>query len=178
MQINVTFRHMNSSPSVRGYVEEKLQKVKKYLNEPIEANVVLSTEKFRHTVDVNITANGGVSISGVEILEDLYAAIDNVTAKLERQIKKQLEKVKDTKIKPYQFKMHVLTAGEEKDEEESPRLIIKTAKYSAKPMSVEEAIDQLRTMKNDFIIFTNAETESVNVIYCRKDGNYGLIEPE
>jgi len=178
MQINVTFRHMDSSPNVRGYVEEKLQKVKKYLNEPIEANVVLSTEKFRHTVDVNITANGGISISGVESLEDLYAAIDNVTAKLERQIKKQLEKTKAAKLKPYQFKMHVLTAVEEEVEEESPRPIIKTSKYSAKPMSVEEAIDQLQTMKNDFIMFTNAETETVNVIYRRKDGHYGLIEPE
>ena len=178
MQINVTFRHMESSPHVKDYIGDKLQKVKKYLNEPIEANVVLSTEKFRHTVDVSITANSGFAINGVESLEDLYAAIDNVMAKIERQIKKQLKKLQRPKGKGHEFKMHVLTAPEEELEEENVPRIIRTTSYSAKPMSIEEAIEQLETSKNDFIMFTNAATEVVNVVYFRKDGNYGLIEPE
>jgi len=181
MRLNVTFRHMESSPRIKDYVQEKTQKVKKYLNEPIEANVVLSTEKFRYTVDVSLAANNGVVINGVESQEDVYAAIDTVVDKLERQIKKQLSKSKRPNIKAAQFRMHVLSASEEKEEEEEEEAtpkVIKSTTYSAKPMSIEEAMEQLKASKNDFVIFTNAATEAVNVIYWRKDGHYGLIEPE
>jgi putative sigma-54 modulation protein len=167
---------MESTPSIKEYVSEKLKKAKKYLNEPIEANVVLSTEKFRHTVEVSVSANNGVVVNGVESQEDMYAAIDAVIDKVERQIKRSRDKVKRSKGKNYQFKMHVLTSQVE--DEGSERGIVKTTTYPAKPMSVEEALEQLQATKNDFVIFTNATTQAVNVVYCRKDGNYGLIEPE
>jgi len=176
MQINITFRHLKSNPRLKNYVREKLQKVKKYLNEPIEAHVVLSTEKFRYTVEVGIIADNGIMINGVEQMEDVHAAIDNVMDKIERQITKQLDKSKRPKAKSYEFKMHVLSAEQEK-QENKPK-IIRSKNYPAKPMSIEEAIEQLKAMKNEFIIFTNAQNEAVNVIYRRKDGNYGLIEPE
>ncbi|RLB08151.1 MAG: ribosome-associated translation inhibitor RaiA [Deltaproteobacteria bacterium] len=176
MQINMTFRHVDPVANLKEYVEEKLQKVKKYLHEPIEAHVVLSTEKFRHTVEVNIMADNGIMINGVESMEDIQAAIDNVMDKIERQIKKQREKLKRTKPKGYEFKMHILSLDRE-EEEKRPKLI-RSKNYSAKPMSIDEAIEQLKTLKNDFIIFTNAKTEAVNVVYRRKDGNFGLIEPE
>ncbi|UCC66158.1 MAG: ribosome-associated translation inhibitor RaiA [Deltaproteobacteria bacterium] len=176
MQINMTFRHLEPSPSLKDYVGGKLQKVKKYLHEPIEAHVVLSAEKFRYTAEVSIMADTGILINGVESTEDTHAAIDKVVDKIERQIKKQLGKLKRPKAKGYGFKMHVLYS-EEGEEEKKPQ-IIRSKNYSAKPMSIEEAIQQLKVLKNDFIIFTNAQTEAVNVIYRRKDGNYGLIEPE
>jgi putative sigma-54 modulation protein len=176
MQINITFRHLKSNPRLKNYVREKLHKVKKYLNEPIEAHVVLSTEKFRHTVEVGIIADNGIMINGVEQMEDVHAAIDNVMDKIERQITKQLDKSKRPKAKSYEFKMHVLST--EQEEQENTPKIIRSKNYPAKPMSIEEAIEQLKTMKNEFIIFTNAQNEAVNVIYRRKDGNYGLIEPE
>jgi putative sigma-54 modulation protein len=99
MQINITFRHEESSPQLKDYIEEKLHKVKKYLHEPIEAHVVLSAEKFRHTAEVNIMAGNGTSIHGMESMEDIHAAIDNVVDKIERQIKKQLDKSKRPKRK-------------------------------------------------------------------------------
>jgi putative sigma-54 modulation protein len=97
MQINMTFRHVESSTPLKDYIEEKLHKVKKYLREPIEAHVVLSTEKFRHSVEVNIMAGNGAAIHGMESMEDIHAAIDSVVDKLERQIKKQLDKSKHPK---------------------------------------------------------------------------------
>lgn len=97
MQINMTFRHVESSPRLKDYIEEKLHKVKKYLHEPIEAHVVLSAEKFRHSVEVNIMGGNGVAIHGMESKEDIHAAIDSVADKLERQIKKQLDKSKRPK---------------------------------------------------------------------------------
>ncbi len=176
MQINITFRHLESTPGLKDYVEEKLQKVKKYLHEPIEAHVILSAEKFRYIVEMNIMTDNGIIINGMESREDVHAAIDNVMDKIERQIQKQLDKLKRPKAKGYEFKMHVLDT-EEEEEEKKPK-IIRSKNYSAKPMSIEEAIEQLKAWENDFIIFTNAQTEVVSVIYRRKDGNYGLIEPE
>jgi len=169
MQINITFRKMDPEERIKAYVEEKLAKVKKYLNEPIEAHVVLSTEKFRKGAEVNITADGLV-INGSENREDIYAAIDLVVDKLERQIKRQKEKAKG---RLSAFKMYILSPTPE----EGPR-VIRSKSYSIKPMSLEEAIEELNALGNDFVIFTNAETDEVNVLYRRKDGNYGLIEPE
>ena len=97
MQINITFRHMDPSSSLKNYISEKLHRVKKYLHEPVEAHVVLSTEKFRHTVEVTITAGNGTAIHGMENMEDIHAAIDSVVDKIDRQIKKQLDKSKRPK---------------------------------------------------------------------------------
>jgi putative sigma-54 modulation protein len=97
MQINITFRHMEPTPSLKDYIGEKLQKVKKYLQEPIEAHVIFSTEKFRHTIEVNIAASNGTAIHGIESMEDIHAAIDSVLDKIERQIKKQMGKTKRPK---------------------------------------------------------------------------------
>jgi putative sigma-54 modulation protein len=97
MQINITFRHMEHAPSLKAYIDEKLHKVKKYLQEPVEAHVIFSTEKFRHTVEVNITAGSGVAIHGMERMEDIHAAIDMVMDKIERQIKKHMDKSKRPK---------------------------------------------------------------------------------
>jgi putative sigma-54 modulation protein len=97
MQINITFRHMEPTPSLKAYIGEKLQKVKKYLQEPVEAHVIFSTEKFRHTIEVNITAGNGTVIHGMESMEDIHAAIDMVVDKIERQIKKHRDKSKRPK---------------------------------------------------------------------------------
>jgi putative sigma-54 modulation protein len=97
MQINITFRHTEPTPPLKAYIEEKLHKVRKYLQEPVEAHVVISTEKFRHTVEVNIVAGNGTAIHGMESMEDIHAAIDSVADKIERQIKKQLGKSKHPK---------------------------------------------------------------------------------
>jgi putative sigma-54 modulation protein len=99
MHITITFRHMESDIPLKNYVEEKLQKVKKYLHEPVEAHVVLATEKFRHIIEVNIMAGNGTTIHGIKSMEDIHAAIDGVVDKIERQIKKQLDKSKHPKRK-------------------------------------------------------------------------------
>ena len=97
MQINITFRHMEPTPTIKDYIGEKLHKIKKYLQEPIEAHVIIATEKFMHIVEVNITAGNGTAIHGVEHMEDMHAAIDSVADKIERQVKKHLEKSKRPK---------------------------------------------------------------------------------
>ena len=141
MQVSVTFRRIEPSDTLRTYAEEKLYRIKKYVEDPIEAHMVLSVEKFRHIAEVNINANG-FRLNGEEETGDLYSAIDMVVDKVESQIKKYRHKIKkrksDSGAKPLVMKMNVL-AGESLEEASEPQ-IIKTKLISAKPMDVDEAV--------------------------------------
>jgi len=180
MQINVTFRHMETSEPVRNYVEEKLTKVKKYIDEPVDAQVVLSVEKkIRHKAEVTLAAKG-IIIKAKEETSDMYAAIDGVLDKLDRQLKRYKDKIK--KHKPLRgrgrsVEKTVFTA-ESIDESHSEPSIIKTDSFQIKPMSVDEAVMQMDLLDKEFLVYTDSSSEEVNVVYRRKDGNYGLIAPQ
>lgn len=180
MQIAVTFRHMEVSEPVRTYVEEKLSRVKKYIDEPIDAQVVLSVEKkIRHQAEVSIVAKG-ITIKGSEQTNDMYAAVDAVVDKIERQLKRYKEKIKEHKPlsgKERQVRKTVLTA-ESIDEGRGEPVIVRSDSFSVKPLSVEEAVMQMDLLHKDFLVFTDATTEEFSVVYRRKDGNYGLIVPQ
>ena len=179
MQVSVTFRKIDASDTLRNYAQEKLFRIKKYVEDPIEAHVVLSVEKFRHIAEVSINANG-LRLNGQEETGDMYSAIDMVVDKVESQIKKYRHKLKKRKSdggpKPLLMRMNVLAV--ESFEEDQEPLIIKTKQINAKPMDIDEAVMQMDLANSEFLVFTNAKTENINVIYRRKDGNYGLIEPE
>ena len=179
MQVSVTFRRIDASDTLRNYAHEKLNRIKKYIEDPIEAHVVLSVEKFRHIAEVSINANG-LRINGQEETGDMYSAIDMVVDKVEAQIKKYREKLKKRKsdggTKPLVMKMNIL-AGESFEEDSGPE-VIKTKQINAKPMDIDEAVMQMDLANSEFLVFTNARTQNINVIYRRRDGNYGLIEPE
>ena len=180
MQIAVTFRHMETSDPVRAYVEEKLDRVKKYIDEPIDAQVVVSVEKkIRHRAEVNLVAKG-ITIKGSEETNDMYAAIDAVVDKIERQLKRYKENLK--KHKPLSGRerqvQKTVLAAESIDEGAEQPVIVRTNRFSVKPMSVEEAVMQMDLLHKEFLVFTDDKTEEINVVYRRKDGNYGLIAPE
>ena len=180
MQIAVTFRHMDTSEALRAYVEEKLARVKKYIEEPIDAQVALSVEKkIRHKAEVAITAKG-ITIKGSEETNDMYAAIDAMVDKIERQLKRYKEKIKNHKPltgRERQVEKTVL-AAQSVDEGQTEPVIIRTHSFPVKPMSVEEAVMQMDLLNKDFLVFTDDRTEDINVVYRRKDGNYGLIVPQ
>lgn len=179
MQIQVTFRHVEPSESVKEYAREKVGKIQKYLDGPIEANITLGVEKHRHEADVVIIANG-FKIHGQETTGDLFSAIDLVMDKLEKQVKRYREKLKkvgrgNKMSAEVPFKVDVFEA--ESVSEDQPR-IIKTKSLTAKPMDADEAAMQLDLSDGDFLVFLNSRTEVLNVIYRRADGNFGLIEPQ
>lgn len=179
MQIAVTFRHMEVSNPIREYAEEKLSRVKKYIDEPIDAQVVLSVaKKIRHKAVVTLLAKG-VTIKGSEETGDMYAAIDAVVDKIERQLKRYREKLKTHK--PHAGKERKVSksvlAAESIDEFHQIPEIVNTDSSAIKPMAVEEAVMQMNLMHRNFFVFTDAASEDVNVVYVRKDGNYGLIVP-
>ncbi len=173
MHVTVTFRHIDSSDPLKDYATDKTDRLEKYLLEPVEVHWVLGVEKIRHTAAATVTANGLRIKAQEETTTDLYAAIDAVLDKLENQVRKHKEKVKDH----HRAENVVAEIGEEEPASTGPlSRIVTTRNVFIKPMSVEEASMQMDVADNDFLVFTNSSTNNVNVLYSRKDGNYGLIE--
>ena len=175
MQTSVTFKNLDPSENLKSYVTEKLDRFDRLLDNPAEANVVLSVEKFRHIAEINITGDR-MNINGKEEITNMYSAIDMVMDKLEKQIKKSKQKIREhrigSKVSIKDISGHELTTTEEDAEQE-----VKVKNIEYKPMDVEEAVMQMDLVKDSFLVFTNARTDRVNVLYRRKDGHYGLIQP-
>lgn len=179
MQVTTTFRHMEQSDSLKSYAEEKLERVAKYIDEPISAQVYFSVEKkIRHIVEIVISAKG-VNTKASEATNDMYAAIDAVIDKIERQLKRYKEKIKAHKPngdeRGRQISKKIFQA--ESIEANIEPVVIRTKTETAKPMSVDEAVMQMDLLHKDFIVFTDSVNGEIHVLYRRKDGNYGLIEP-
>ena len=179
MQVSVTFRNMEPREVLREYVQEKISKLKKYFDYPLEANVVLIVEKHRHIAEVTLVANR-LTINAQEETEDMFSAIDRVLDKLERQILKHKEKIKRHKTSsPAPESFRRTEASEPPSAEEGPEpQMIKSKKVRAQLMSVEEAAMQMDLLENDFLVFTNANSKNLNILYRLKDGHYGLLEPQ
>lgn len=179
MKMIVKGRHMDITPAIRDYSEEKIGRIAKILDHMImSAEVELQVEKNpsipnAHVAEVTVYTKGHV-IRAREAASDMYAAIDLVSEKLERQVRKFKTKIVDrhTKVAP----MAEVTAaiGEEPEREAE---IVKTKVVEVKPMSADEAILQMELLGHDFFVFSSAETEQINVLYRRTDGDYGLLEP-
>ncbi|HBA88045.1 MAG TPA: ribosome-associated translation inhibitor RaiA [Geobacter sp.] len=180
MQITTTFRHMEPSEALKSYADEKLERVKKYIDEPIVVQVFLTVEKIRHMAEVTITAKG-ITIKAAEETNDMYASIDAVADKIERQLRRFKERIKAHKPSPdareRQVQKSIVEAQSIEEGAKAP-VIIKTKSFVMKPMSVEEAVMQMELLHKDFLVYTESSTETINVVYRRKDGNYGLITPE
>jgi len=174
MQTSVTFKNLKPSDDLKNYIGSKLDRFDRYLDNPAEANVVFSIEKFRHIAEVTIIGDR-LNINGREEQEDMYSAIDNVLDKLEKQIKKNKGKQKKRRNKN-QDKMDMSVLPSDIPEfDNEPIVEIENIEY--KPMSEEEAIEQMKIIDNVFLVFTNAKTDRVNVLYRKNDGNLGLIQP-
>ena len=171
MKITTTGRKIDITAGLKGYVEKKLAKLDKFFSEETAAQVTLSVQKDDHIIEVTIYHEGMIFRAEVRDA-DMYAAIDRVIDVLERQIRKQKTRL-EKKLREGAFEGPY--DANDYDEEEEFK-IVKTKKYENKPMSVEEAILQMNLLGHEFYIFNNAETLDKEVVYKRKDGNYGLIE--
>jgi len=175
MQTSVTFKNLDSSDHLKSYVGDKLDRFDKFLDNPAEANVVLAVEKFRHIAEINISGDR-LSIIGKEETVDMYSAIDMVLDKLEKQIKKNKEKIRERRSAA---KNRTRSIPDEEinlpDEDIERQIKIRNIEY--KPMDVEEAVLQMDLIEDNFLVFTNARSDQINVLYRRRDGHYGLIQP-
>jgi putative sigma-54 modulation protein len=180
MQISVTFRHVESTPALRAYAEEKLARVRKYLRRPVDAHVILSVAKERHVAEITLKADH-VTMFAQEETHDLYSAIDLALDKLEHQAQKLKARTRSHKGGAKSGELPEVTASVLSAERQAPGggpAVIRTQRVPAKPMAIEEAVEQLAVSRDDFLVFTNASNQKLAVLYRRKDGNYGLIEPE
>ncbi len=173
--ISVTFRHIDPSQPLKDYVSEKLGKVQKILDDPFEANVTLSVEKYRHIAEVFLMARG-ITIKAFESTDNLYSAIDLVCDKVERQAKKYREKKKE---KTGGVAVEPIVSGSSltiSEGETGPR-IVRHDNFLPKPMSVEDAAHYLDILKVDVFMFVNQETNQPSVVFRQQDGNIGFTEP-
>ena len=176
MGISFTFRHMEPSTELKSYVEEKVYKVKKYFDSPVEAHIVLKVEKFRHIADMTLSVDGN-KIKAVDESGDMYLSIDQAMDKIEEQLRRMLSRKREYKLENIKGEDFLNGEIEAQDKlAESEPKIIKTERVDIKPMDINEAAMQMELSKRNFLVFTNSKSNNINVIYKRKDGNLGLIE--
>lgn len=172
MNISVTFRTSEGENWQKTYVEERIVKLNKYLDVPAEAHIILSTEKFRNVVEINLMANGW-NVNAKEEAKDMHLAVDSCIDKIEKQLKKQKEKNREHKPKSIR---HAVSSAAESLEEEYSAKVVETRKVVLKPMSLEEALLELSGSKARFLVYRDTASEKVSVVYRLDDGNFAHIE--
>jgi putative sigma-54 modulation protein len=181
MQTNITFRNLPATEALKAFAREKVERVHKYIDSAREAHVVLALERHFHVAEITIHA-GPFLLQGKDKCGDMYQSIDLAMAKIERQLKRYKEKLKDHRALPHHaenglgVRHDVLSLEQPEARSSAGPKVIRTEQIPAKPMSVEEAVMQMDLIQNDFLIFKNAASQEINVVFRRKDGNYGLIE--
>jgi putative sigma-54 modulation protein len=175
MQTSVSFKNLEPSEHLKAYVSEKLNRFDKLLDNPAEAVVVLVVEKHRHMAEVTIIGDR-LSINGKEETGDMYSAIDMVLDKLEKQLKRSKQKIRERRASA---KGQTRTIREEPARLADEDFVreVKIESPEVKPMDIEEAVLQMDLSEQSFLVFANARSSQINVLYRRKDGHYGLIQP-
>lgn len=181
MKFIITGRKIDVTDGLRERVHKKLGKLNKFFDDETEVHVTLEVEKDRQMVEVTIPYKG-IIYRAEEANHDMYTAIDRVVDVIERQIRKHKTRL-EKHMKEGAFITETVNDGLDnlrpvEVEEEKEFNVVKTKRFAIKPMDIEEAILQMNLLGHQFFVFSNADTEEVNVVYKRKDGNYGLIEPE
>jgi putative sigma-54 modulation protein len=193
MQVVVTGRNIELTPALKEYLLDKLQRAQKHFDHPLDITALLSVAKNPsiadcQTAEVTIKVNGSI-IRGEESTENMYASIDLVANKIERQLRKFKTRYYHRTPKSKDWgDVAVIDASPQLDSDEvikkelslehiSPK-IVRSKRFPLKPMLAEEACSQMDLLGHDFFMFINSDTNQVNTVYHRRDGNYGLIEPE
>jgi len=178
MKIIFKGKHIEVTDAMRNYIEKRLSKIERHFDHILEVIVTLSVEKNRQIVEATLQARRAL-IRAEEETDDMYTSIDKVVDKLERQIQKYKKKYFQ-KPHPGTEKKGLANKEINVEDSESDKIakIVKTKRFAVKPMSVEEAAMQMDLLGHNFFVFANDNTNKVNVLYKRKDGNFGLIEPE
>lgn len=177
MNVIVTGRHVEVTDALKKYATDKIGKFDRFEANITEANFVFSLEKHNHRVEASLKVNGH-SIQADSVTEEMYSSVDEVLDKLGRQIRKMKDKTESRRKANDRQSRTLATAGEESLLEAGPApLIIKSGRFDPKPMTAEEAAMQLDVLDQNFFVYVDSISNGVNVVYRRKDGNVGLVEP-
>lgn len=182
--IKVTGRHVSVTEPIKDYAVTRIEHL--HLDYPriIEAHVILDVEKIRHFAEIILHCTNHITIEASHTTDDMYASIDGVVAKIAQQMRKYKTKIlKSHRPRGQQSIRHIeeqvlqINEATFHEIENSEPEVIKTERYPVKPMYVDEAVLQIEMSNRQFVVFQNAKTEKVNILYRRKDSGFGLIEP-
>jgi putative sigma-54 modulation protein len=189
MNVIVSGKSLKVTEALRAHAEEKIEAIQRYFDHIIEADVTLSIDRKKEDAenarcDVTVWANGTI-LKSSEHKDEMYAAINGAVHKIERQLKKYKQKIREHPKRKTQHALQAGTGGpptvhhviKPSTSAKAGPKIIRTHSFAMKPMSVDEAAMQLQALNQEFVMFSNSETNEVNVVYKRHDGNIGLIEP-
>lgn len=172
MKINYTARHAHLNPDIKKYCEKRILALEKFVGHPIEADVLLSVEKYRQKVEINLKSRMA-TLNTVEETHDMFSSLVGAFDHLEKRVKREREKLREKKRRRIKEPEIYFT---ERETEKRPKRVVRSQSYSMKPMSLEEAIVQLETRKEEVFLFRTLDAENWAVLYRRKDGNYGMVE--
>jgi len=194
---------METSNALRGYTEERLEKIKRYFADPLRISCTFSVEGIRHIADVEVVLRNGLQLHASESTENMYSSVDLALAKMERQVRRYKDRIRRHKApegRSAKVRLGVLAAERETDEraihlvtpveteaeaaeaaEESPRQelpvkVLRVSEIETERLTIEQAIMQMNLVHKAFYVFTNADGGAVNIVYRRDDATYGLIE--
>lgn len=176
MKYIIIGKNIDVTLGLREAVEHKLGKLERYFTPDTEIHVTLSVQKEHQKIEVTIPVKGGI-IRSEQVSSDMYVSIDLVEEVIERQLRKYKNKLNARHQEGGNFKQEFFDAADSVDEDNEIK-IVRTKKFGFKPMYPEDACVQMELLGHDFYVFCNAETDEVNVVYRRKNGTFGLIEPE
>ncbi len=174
MNITISGKNMDITPSLREAIQEKLGKLDRYFTPDTDVHVTLSVEKERQKIEVTIPVKGRI-IRSEQVSNDMYVSIDLVEEVIERQLRKYKNKIIDKKQSAVNFQKAYIDNEYMESEDIS---IVRSKRFDIKPMYPEDACVQMELLGHNFFVFMNADTDQVNVVYKRKGNTYGLIEPE
>jgi ribosome hibernation promoting factor len=175
MRLEITGRHMEMTDALKIHVENGIGKLRNHLDCELDASAVLSVEKHRHIAEIALNANG-VRLSGKESSSDMYASIDGALDKLDKQIRRS--KKKERHAGPKIAEAAALPTETEVDEPSAPARELLREQVPIRHMTGDEAAERLALSEDVFHVFSNVDTQQVNVVYRRNDGGFGIIEPQ
>lgn len=174
MNVIINGKNIEVTDALQDYAEKKVAKIAKFFEKsPLGSQVTLSTERGFHIVEITVQVDG-LLLRGEEKTGDMYASIDGAIDKIERQVHKFKTRINRRLREENRVVLEPVASQKEQLEPQIKR----TKRFAVKPMSAEEAVMQMDLLGHDFFVFSNSDTDEVNVVYRRKDGHYGLIEPE
>lgn len=199
MQTHFVFRQMDSSSALRGYAEERLEKIKRYFADPLRISCTFSVEKIEHIAEFEVVLRNGLQLHASEATENMYSSVDLALAKMERQVRRYKDRIRHHKGhegRSAKVRLGVIASERETDElaeasagapaigapeqagAQGQGRVIRAREVETERLTIDQAIMQMNLLHKAFYVFTNAVTGSVNVLYRRDAATYGLIEPE
>ncbi len=179
MNLQITGKRVDVTDAMKIYVEKKINKISKKLKDVQGVVVTLRIERYHHIAEITITADH-LTIRGEGNTADMYSSVDAACSKIEKQVRKYRSRIQSRRTaRPDKVREAMMTVYDHRAmaREQDSRIVISVDRIPVKPMALEEAVMEMDLMNQDFLVFKNAESDDINVIYHRRDGNIGLIEP-